>query len=77
MLNPMKFHQLFDGILFFSPSGVQSFMVENSMESAMAFCIGETTASEAKKHTENVVIANSTSIESVIAKSVKTLLKND
>ena len=76
-LNPMKIVQFFDGIMFFSPSGVQSFMAENSIESAKAFCIGETTASEAKKHTKNVVIATSTSIESVIAKTVKNLLKND
>ena len=32
---------------------------------------------EAKKYTENVVIANSTSVESVIAKAVKTLKNYD
>lgn len=67
------FGQNFDGILFFSPSGVQSYKAENSMTGAYAFCIGETTAGEAKKYTDKVVIANSPSIESVIAKAAKTL----
>ncbi|MDC8002439.1 uroporphyrinogen-III synthase [Aureisphaera galaxeae] len=70
---PHKFDQKWDGILFFSPSGVQSFVSENKIKDATAFCIGETTASEAQKHTRNVIIANSTRIESVIAKAVKTL----
>ncbi len=69
----MHFSQFFDGILFFSPSGVSSFASENSIDSAIAFCIGETTASEAKKYTNNIVIANSATVESVIAKAVKIL----
>ena len=72
-LKPRKFEQNWDGILFFSPSGVQSFVSENNLGNAVAFCIGETTATEAKKHTRNIIIANSTRIESVIAKAVKTL----
>ncbi|PVW15088.1 uroporphyrinogen-III synthase [Marixanthomonas spongiae] len=74
-LNPIKFDRQFDGILFFSPSGVQSFISGNKLKNSIAFCIGTTTAAEAEKHTENVVIANSTSVESVIAKAVKTLKK--
>ncbi len=75
-LKPIKFDRKFDGILFFSPSGVQSFTSENIIDTIPVFCIGDTTASEAKKHTENVIIANTASVESVIAKAVKTL-KND
>lgn len=74
-LNPKKFERQFDGILFFSPSGVQSFVSENKMNAAKAICIGTTTASEAKKYTENVLISNDTTVESVIAKAVK-ILKN-
>ncbi len=44
-----------------------------TLELTNAICIGQTTAAEAKKYTENIVIANSTSIESVIAKAVKIL----
>ncbi|QNJ97415.1 uroporphyrinogen-III synthase [Constantimarinum furrinae] len=76
-LNPIKFDQLFNGILFFSPSGVESFCLHNSMGNSMAFCIGETTASEAKKHTHNIKIANAATVESVIAKAVKILKEND
>lgn len=72
-LNPKGFDQKWDGILFFSPSGVASFVQANSLESSPAFCIGETTAAEAKKYTPEVVIANSTTVESVIAKAAKTL----
>ena len=73
ILKPHKFSQKWDGILFFSPSGVKSFIAQNTLENTPAFCIGATTAAEAKKHTATVVIANSTSVESVIAKTVKTL----
>lgn len=73
LLTPKKFRQVFDGILFFSPSAVQSFTTENSLKNSLAFCIGKTTASEAKKHTQNVIIANKTSIENVIVQVVKKL----
>lgn len=71
-LNPKKFESHFDGILFFSPSAVQSFTKENKINS-IAFCIGETTANEAKKHSENVIIASKPSIENVIVKVVSNL----
>lgn len=75
-LKSMNFAQKWDGILFFSPSGVESFVLENNLVNSTAFCIGETTATEAKKYTNNVIVANSTTVESVIAKAVKTLNKN-
>ncbi|QIE59986.1 uroporphyrinogen-III synthase [Rasiella rasia] len=72
-LKSKKFEQKWDGILFFSPSGVQSYCLENSLENNTAICIGDTTAKAAKEHTQNVYVANSTSVESVIAKAVKKL----
>ena len=81
-LNPKKFERQFDAILFFSPSGVRSFVEGNTNINGeipafagmtKAVCIGTTTASEAKHYTENVVISNSTTVESVIAKAVKIL----
>lgn len=74
-LIPKKFDQKWGGILFFSPSGVASFVADNKINDSIAFCIGKTTAAEAQKHTSNVVIANTTLVESVIAKAVKTLRK--
>ncbi|MGB7786399.1 MAG: uroporphyrinogen-III synthase [Salinimicrobium sp.] len=63
----------FDGVLFFSPSGVKSFCSENALSGSIAFCIGKTTASEAEKHTKRIVIANKPSIENVIVQAVKKL----
>jgi uroporphyrinogen-III synthase len=70
-LNPREFPQEFDGILFFSPSAVQSFTAENQLKNTIAFCIGETTATEAKKHTKNIIIATKPSIENVIVQVAK------
>ncbi|WP_028377168.1 uroporphyrinogen-III synthase [Leeuwenhoekiella sp. MAR_2009_132] len=72
-LNTKSFKQHFDATLFFSPSGVQSFITQNTLENTLAVCIGETTATEAKKHTTNYTTANATTIESVIARAVKAL----
>jgi len=79
-LNLVNFDQKWDGILFFSPSGVQSYFKQNSDNlnniKSIAFCIGKTTESEAKKYVSNTIKANTPTIESVIAKAFKTL-KND
>ena len=79
-LNLVNFSQNWDGILFFSPSGVQSYFQKNTSHDSevdIAFCIGETTQSEAKKYTPYTYIANTPTVESVIAKAVKTLKTND
>lgn len=69
LLLPKKVERSFDGVLFFSPSAVESFCHHNSLENSTAFCIGRTTAEEAKKHGASVEIANTPSIESVIARA--------
>lgn len=66
-LNHQKFNQKFDGILFFSPSAIQSYVAHNSLAKTPVFCIGNTTASEARKHTSNLVVAPKATIESTIA----------
>ncbi|MFO7720206.1 MAG: uroporphyrinogen-III synthase [Gillisia sp.] len=76
-LNPKKFQQEFDGVLFFSPSGVKSFFSKNKMNQNIAFCIGTTTASEAKKFTENIIIATKPSIDNVIVQVVKKYRHHD
>lgn len=70
-LNYKVFKQEFDGILFFSPSGVQSFSKENSLKNNTAFCIGKTTAVEAEKHTNQVIIANKPTVENVLVQVIK------
>ncbi len=70
LLKRKKFNQQFDGVLFFSPSGVDSFFEENTLDGT-AFCIGQTTANTAKKYTDNFIIANRPTIENVIVQAIK------
>ena len=54
-----------EGVMFYSPSTVESF-VQNNHKEVIAFCIGETTAKEAQKHFNDVRIAKVPTVESVI-----------
>ncbi len=45
----------YDAIVFFSPSGVRSFVKNNSLEGMMIFSIGTTTEKELKKYTNQVI----------------------
>ena len=65
MYSPVNVRENFNGILFYSPSTVESYMQENDSDK-IAFCIGESTAKEARKHFENVQVANLPTVESVI-----------
>ncbi|MEX0997283.1 MAG: uroporphyrinogen-III synthase [Flavobacteriaceae bacterium] len=76
VLKPKKFERSFGGVLFFSPSGVESFTKENKLENTAAFCIGTTTAAEAEKHTDKIKIATKPTIENVIVQVVKYFNKN-
>ncbi|MDP1764656.1 MAG: uroporphyrinogen-III synthase [Sediminibacterium sp.] len=54
---PQKIDKPYHGILFFSPSAVDSFFSLNSIPiSTILFAIGNTTANEIKKHTHNCII---------------------
>lgn len=66
-----KIDRTFDGILFFSPSAVKSFCAVNDLSGSVAFCIGKTTASEAKNFTDEIVISKKPTIENVIVQVVK------
>ncbi|MEN8703493.1 MAG: hydroxymethylbilane synthase [Polaribacter sp.] len=65
MLSPEKLDDSVSGVLFYSPSGIESYLTENNADK-VAFCIGETTAKEARKHFENVQVANLPSVDSVL-----------
>ncbi|WP_299112176.1 hydroxymethylbilane synthase [uncultured Winogradskyella sp.] len=54
-----------DGVMFYSPSTVESFLKQNKAN-GIAFCIGETTAKAAKNYFEDVRIAKVPTVESVI-----------
>ncbi|NCP52795.1 MAG: hydroxymethylbilane synthase [Flavobacteriales bacterium] len=61
----IKVDESTEAIMFYSPSTVQSYMLQNKPKK-IAFCIGETTAEEAKKHFKDVRIAKVPTVESVI-----------
>ncbi len=61
-----------DGILFFSPSGVESYFKSNTIKDEMCFCIGETTAEALEnKKVKNIIIADKPSVENVIAEVIE------
>ena len=49
MYSPVKVDDKVNGVLFYSPSTVESYMKENKADK-IAFCIGDTTAKEASKY---------------------------
>ncbi len=65
MYSSEKVEDKVNGVLFYSPSTVESYMQKNEADK-IAFCIGESTAKEARKHFENVQVANLPTVESVI-----------
>ncbi|WP_420551252.1 hydroxymethylbilane synthase [Tenacibaculum aiptasiae] len=65
MYSPAKVGEKVNGVLFYSPSTVESYMKENEADK-VAFCIGESTAKEARKHFEKVEVAKLPTVESVI-----------
>ncbi len=65
MYSPAKLDDKVEGVMFYSPSTVESYMQENKADK-IAFCIGETTAKEASKHFKDVQIAKIPTVESVI-----------
>lgn len=66
LLTPHKIKDPVDAILFFSPSGVESYLKENTLKKETCFCIGETTASALEKITKNIIIADQPTVEDVI-----------
>jgi len=65
-LTPQKIKTPVDGILFFSPSGVESYLKDNKIKNEICFCIGETTASTLDKTTRNIIVADQPSVDNVI-----------
>lgn len=70
ILNPQKVNGTFDGILFYSPSGIQSYLKDNKINKETCFCIGTTTADALENITNNVIIANQPTVENVIIQCI-------
>ncbi|RZJ54717.1 MAG: uroporphyrinogen-III synthase [Flavobacterium sp.] len=65
-LQPQKIKANAEALLFFSPSGVKSYLKDNTIHKQICFCIGETTAEALSKITKNIIIADQPTIEDVI-----------
>ncbi len=65
VLDSDKIDEGIEGILFFSPSTVESYLLKNKADK-VAYCIGETTAEVARKHFEDVRVAKTPTVEGVI-----------
>ncbi|WP_273568859.1 hydroxymethylbilane synthase [Maribacter halichondriae] len=63
--SPSKIDDTVKGVLFFSPSTVESYLLKNKPDK-IAYCIGETTANEARKHFDDVRVAKIPDVESLI-----------
>lgn len=70
-LKPHQIKETFDGVLFFSPSGVNSFLKKNSLEDKTCFCIGTTTAKALENKTKNIIITDKPLVENVITDVLK------
>lgn len=72
VLTSKKITNKLDGILFFSPSGVESYFKSNTIKKEICFCIGETTAEVLEnKKIENIIIADKPTVENVIAEVIE------
>ena len=70
-LTPKKVKVAVEAILFFSPSGVESYLKKNTIKKELCFCIGETTADALPKTVKNIIIAAQPSIEDVIEECIE------
>jgi uroporphyrinogen-III synthase len=71
LLTPKKIEAPLDGILFYSPSGVESFMSQNVIGDAKGICIGPSTAEALNPYTTNISVATSPTIEHVLLKTIQ------
>ena len=71
LLTPQKISSKVDGILFFSPSAVESFLEENKIKDEICICIGTTTAEALETNKiKNIVIANQPTVENTIIQCI-------
>jgi uroporphyrinogen-III synthase len=70
---PHKIQKLYNGILFFSPSAVESFFGMNKViDQTILFAIGNTTATEIKKYTNNkIIIGDEPGKENLVRKMIE------
>jgi len=68
--NPIEIVAQTNALLFYSPSGIRSYLKLNTITNQMCFCIGTTTADALKGISENIVIAAQQTVENVIVQCI-------
>lgn len=67
-----------DGILFFSPSAVESYLKLNTLKNEICFCIGESTSEALEnRNITNIIIAEKPSVENVISDVIEHYKQNN
>ncbi len=68
---PVKLNAVYDAVLFFSPSAIDSFLSQNDLRQVPCFCIGATTAAHAKnKGYRTAIIAEAPSEDFLLEKVI-------
>lgn len=71
VFKPQKMTGMFDAILFFSPSGVESFFMKNEMDKeTMLFSIGKTTAKALQQRVNNPVIISAQPDKNILVQTL-------
>lgn len=70
-LKSKKMKTEIEGILFFSPSAVESYLTKNKLKNQTCFCIGNTTAKALENRTKNIKIAAQPTVENAIEEVIK------
>jgi uroporphyrinogen-III synthase len=76
---PLKVDKIYDGVLFFSPSAVDSYLKENeSNKKTVFFAIGQTTENSIEEHDipNKIVVSNEPSANAVVDKVISYFRKD-
>jgi uroporphyrinogen-III synthase len=72
VLTPTSVEKEYNGLLFFSPSAVESYLQQNEInERTVIFAIGKTTAGALKEATKSIIVAEHPNTEDLISKVIK------
>jgi uroporphyrinogen-III synthase len=74
-LTSVEIPHTYGAVLFFSPSGVESFFLMNELKGATAVCIGRTTEGAVLAHSKNTSVAAISTEESMIETTLESMLR--
>lgn len=71
LLTPVKIEKVYGALLFFSPSGIESFLIDNVIpEAAVLFSIGKTTAKSLQEKVKNEVVISAKPDKNILVQTV-------